>query len=541
MSDLKLASSTSRIVVNPATSSISIVKSGPVGPAGGIVITPQATPVNVKDYGAIGNGIYDDTSAIQNAINACNDSGGGGTVYFPSNAADTPYVVSTLYMPDRVGLCGETPTVTIKKKASTTGPVITSATPTTGGYQVVFANLIINGNRANAPSGTDGIGQHPSASSTEGFIGQAVIFHNVVTEQCVRDGIRLGLTTDNKQLHVFNNVRSTYNGGNGISVFRGTDLWMDQVWVAENGLAAMWLHQCSAARLHAVQFEGNDNASFPIARSANRPLLRLSGSTRILAIGAGCTFSSGCRAIHVQGDVSTLSITGGTWINGNNGDNGTYPAIEFAAGINIDGVFIDDSVRFHDDTSVNVGTSGRQSHYIKFGTPASVRDVRISGAGMAISNLGTSPVTGVVVLPTGYGLFDNGGCSLTKTADQTITSGSFQVVTFGSGSENYDPDNLHSTSSNTHIIPVRKPGLYAVDFSGMWADAASGDRIADLVCNSITVVSHRSTPTPGSRGSSTCSWTGYLPEGALVWAQVYQDAGSDRVLDYASLSIASVG
>jgi hypothetical protein len=38
---------------------------------------------NVRAYGATGNGVSDDTVAIQNAINAC-FSGSGGTVYFPN-------------------------------------------------------------------------------------------------------------------------------------------------------------------------------------------------------------------------------------------------------------------------------------------------------------------------------------------------------------------------------------------------------------------------------------------------------------------------
>ena len=50
---------------------------------------------NVKDYGAVGDGLTNDTAAIQKAIND------GGMVYFPAGV----YVTGTLYLKSNGGLC----------------------------------------------------------------------------------------------------------------------------------------------------------------------------------------------------------------------------------------------------------------------------------------------------------------------------------------------------------------------------------------------------------------------------------------------------
>lgn len=48
---------------------------------------------NVRDYGAVGNGQTLDTSAIQAAIEACSQAG-GGTVYFPAGA----YIIGSIFL-----------------------------------------------------------------------------------------------------------------------------------------------------------------------------------------------------------------------------------------------------------------------------------------------------------------------------------------------------------------------------------------------------------------------------------------------------------
>jgi hypothetical protein len=61
--------------------------------------------VSVKDFGAVGNGVANDTAAIQAAINAAGAQTYGGAVYFPTGE----YVVTTtITVPAKVSLYGET-------------------------------------------------------------------------------------------------------------------------------------------------------------------------------------------------------------------------------------------------------------------------------------------------------------------------------------------------------------------------------------------------------------------------------------------------
>jgi polygalacturonase len=68
------------------------------GGAGGGSDNATSTFVNVQDFGAVGDGITDDTRAIQDAL----DSGIGRTVYFPSGT----YLLKTaLFNANTFGNC----------------------------------------------------------------------------------------------------------------------------------------------------------------------------------------------------------------------------------------------------------------------------------------------------------------------------------------------------------------------------------------------------------------------------------------------------
>ena len=75
----------------------------------------EARVVNVKQFGAMGNGSADDTAAIQTAINAAKP---GETIYFPVGV----YSVSNFVVKNRAGLsfAGEGQKSTIKQKTSAT-------------------------------------------------------------------------------------------------------------------------------------------------------------------------------------------------------------------------------------------------------------------------------------------------------------------------------------------------------------------------------------------------------------------------------------
>ncbi len=66
--------------------------------------------INVKDFGAKGDGITDDTAAVQASISAAQQKG-GGTVYFPNGV----YAVLNLQVYSHVNLLGESDATLLKK------------------------------------------------------------------------------------------------------------------------------------------------------------------------------------------------------------------------------------------------------------------------------------------------------------------------------------------------------------------------------------------------------------------------------------------
>ena len=135
-----------------------------------------ADVVNVKDFGAVGDGITDDTAAIQSAVNITTE------VFFPSGT----YIVSHLDIPSDTTLSGEAgPSSIIKRKDNTSfGYFIRSVSS----KNIGFNNLTIDGNKAN----------------------QTVGFYNIIFTECEELSV--------KQCNLIN--AKTYSG---ISIQGGTN------------------------------------------------------------------------------------------------------------------------------------------------------------------------------------------------------------------------------------------------------------------------------------------------------------------------------
>lgn len=180
----------------------------------------QGSPLNVVDFGAVGDGVTDDTAAIQQAINSAN----GNIVV---GIEGKTYLVSTISLPSNttlknISLLAKPSSTNFNPVLKVDGTSLTSANPITN---IFVENVYIDGNRNNQsnityPSEMDG-GRH--GINFLGWVSN-VILKNVTCTMCGTDGLEFfDKNVDNVEgTYCFNNIlidgcTFTWNGRHGMA------------------------------------------------------------------------------------------------------------------------------------------------------------------------------------------------------------------------------------------------------------------------------------------------------------------------------------
>jgi hypothetical protein len=185
----------------------------PVSPSSLLPITGQ---LNVKAYGAKGDGTTDDTAAIQAAIDAVAASGGGQVLLPPGT-----FVTGQLVLKNRVWLVGAgTRSTVIYLKTGTNASAIKNYVSSNAiEANAMFCgvlNLKIDGNKTNQTGTSHGIEFNVNPSSgTQATNDDDFDSHQTVQNVLIQNVKSDGYNASGRSLHYLSNVEALYCDGNG--------------------------------------------------------------------------------------------------------------------------------------------------------------------------------------------------------------------------------------------------------------------------------------------------------------------------------------
>lgn len=184
--------------------------------------------LNVRDFGAVGDGISDDTAPFQAAIDAA-DAAGGGQVFAPAD----PYAISQIRLKSRVSLIGEEGWYTrIKALPGSTQHCIVLDSPST--VWTTLSDLALIGDKLNHPVPIDAI-NYEGEDGTPAFAK-----HHMLRRLQVNGWSGNGITFATAKLGDSSILDSFFYSNDGCGIWMGSyDVVMQNLMVALSGLTGV--------------------------------------------------------------------------------------------------------------------------------------------------------------------------------------------------------------------------------------------------------------------------------------------------------------
>jgi hypothetical protein len=194
----------------------------------------KGAPLNVMDFGAVGDGTTDDTAAFQAAINA------GRSIYIPAGT----YVVTTIFVPYDRTITGAGRTATFITSVSNQ-IIVNLGAPSSAKTQM--SNLTIQGSNNPAFTGQHGLAFPATASSGV----YDCVFNNMEIRLCGGNGIDIRLQAGSSSgmfYCSFNDVKVDANRGYGANFQGGlfnADVFINCIFNS-NGLGGVYYHDMTS-------------------------------------------------------------------------------------------------------------------------------------------------------------------------------------------------------------------------------------------------------------------------------------------------------
>lgn len=422
--------------------------------------------VSVKEYGAVGNNIADDTTAIQAAHDA---AGVGGAVFYSEGVYK---ITGPVYFDSRQLVFGVGRTTEIRQATSGAIALASRAYLSTSGVSPtgysIIRDLYIAGVGG---AGSRGIVLHDFYSQIENVEVEA--FQDLIHMTHVNSaGTPIGGTLVENQVRGFKGRSySRY------ALYLGAD---DNVKLTDGLVENVIIGEASAGAVVAIYCGSWAGWITRGVHVYNTTVL--SGSPLYLYAG----FHSVLSDVYLESAYTTQQINLESYQRGCSLSNvtavmsasgGSAVAVTHSALFPNDGLSISNLVVVQDNavatTAISAGPAAFEIH---------ATGIHLSGDNAAfITPAGGGGAVGVRII--------NGeatGCSLFHNATQNVPNSTPTVLTFNS--EATDTDGFHSTSVNPHllIVPVRLGGTYVCGASIRWASNATGWRRIYFRKNGVT-------------------------------------------------------